>query len=625
MPPKITHARVGELRPSQILYSFGVGALVDLPYLSVMVMGLDDWDTSYLQPIGEERLLAAVRKYLGTQIQNLCLPPIAPQEENALTPSAATARIGVPVMPFPRWVRCPRCDLLARIDSGLFDLKQTPYHPERTRYVHTNCARGTHPPVVFPVRFLIACKGGHLDDFPWLSYVHQGSPCNAPVLRLREFGVSGEASDIQVKCDACNDSRRMGNAFGQNAWDTMACRGHRPHLRDTDSEPCEQPIKTILLGASNSWFPITLSGLSIPAASNELAQLVEEHWLVLDKATTRAVLEAFRDIGQLKALSHYSLDQIWGTVEARRNGAPDTGEQEPGDLKIPEWGKFSQPDTSENTTDFRLRAVPVPVGYESVLSRVVLAERLREVRALIHFTRIEPPGDFSEIADIPKDRRVPLSRKSPRWVPASEVRGEGFFLQFNEDAIIDWQSRPEVQEREREFQAAHQQWRRSRGIFPEQDGFPGIRYVLLHSVAHALMRQLALECGYTAASIRERIYAREPEQEDGPMAGILLYTAAPDSEGTLGGLVTLGAPETLVRHLDQALEQIRLCTSDPLCAEHELYDEEVTLHGAACHACLFAPETSCERGNKYLDRNLLASAFASPQLSFFRDVGSDGG
>ena len=102
--------------------------------------------------------------------------------------------------------------------------------------------------------------------------------------------------------------------------------------------------------------------------------------------------------------------------------------------------------------------------------------------------------------------------------------------------------------------------------------------------------------------------------------GVLIYTAAPDSEGTLGGLVSLGKPETLERHLDQALDNVRLCASDPLCAEHHPYRDGITLHAASCHACLFAPETSCERGNKYLDRAVLVSTVETGEqsdLAFF--------
>ena len=170
--------------------------------------------------------------------------------------------------------------------------------------------------------------------------------------------------------------------------------------------------------------------------------------------------------------------------------------------------------------------------------------------------------------------------------------------------------------RQEVFYEAHYRWRKARHIPMPEANYPGIRYVLLHTFANALMRQLTLECGYTAASIRERIYALSPESEGGPMAGILLYTAAPDSEGTLGGLVSLGKPEQLGWHIDGAIEQMQSCASDPLCSEHRCREDR-TLHEAACHACMFTPETSCERGNKYLDRAVLVRTVERDDLAFF--------
>jgi hypothetical protein len=198
-------------------------------------------------------------------------------------------------------------------------------------------------------------------------------------------------------------------------------------------------------------------------------------------------------------------------------------------------------------------------------------------------------------------------------VPATEIRGEGIFFEFSESAIEKWVGK--LKNYDSDFFEAHKRWRESRNLSPES-GYPRPRYILLHSFAHAVIRQLAVECGYTAASIRERIYSRSPEDGD-PMAGVLIYTAAPDSEGTLGGLVSLGETDTLGRHLDQALEAMRLCASDPLCAEHHPYKDGTTLHGAACHACLFVPETSCERGNKYLDRSVLMKTLDKEELAFF--------
>ena len=249
-------------------------------------------------------------------------------------------------------------------------------------------------------------------------------------------------------------------------------------------------------------------------------------------------------------------------------------------------------------------------------------ERLREVRALVGFTRIESPGDYAETGELPEEYRAPLSRQEPKWVPASEVRGEGIFIQFRESAMQEWQqSVPHWKTYEQQSLDAHRRWRRSRSLDPNAN-YPGVRYILIHSFAHALMRQLAIECGYTAASLRERIYSKSPGDDNGPMAGVLIYTAAADSEGTLGGLVSLGGPITLGRHIDQALEQMRFCASDPLCAEHSPLQNTTSLHWAACHACLFSPETSCERGNKYLDRSLLIPTVKADlaTLAFFKNV-----
>lgn len=607
--------RVGEVRPSQLLHTFGVGSIIDLPHLSVMVMGLDDWSPAYATEIGEERLLQAVQNQLGSQVKSLRMPPIP--NESGDNPFDGSAQVGVPVATFPRWMLCPHCRLLAPRDSDLFQLKSDPIRPDRTRYVHANCSKAGAPPTVLPARFLVACEKGHLDDFPWHYFVHQGPSACTGAIRLLELGVSGEAADIMVKCDACGALRRMSEAFGEDGKQAMpACRGRHPHLRDFDERGCDQQMKAILLGASNSWFGLTLTALSVPTAVDTLGQLVEANWVTLEKVTSQEVLTAFRAIGLLQPFLNVSDDALWAVIERKRAGGGAEA-SEARSLKAPEWQVFSRPAGAPRLPDFQVTEVPPPPDYRMLLQRVVLVEKLREVSACIGFTRITSPGDFAESGELPEEHRAPLSRRSPLWVPAAEVRGEGIFLQFDEQAIQRWTQQPLIQAFERDAFEAHKRWRRARRIPDPQTGFPGVRYMLLHSFAHALMRQVALESGYTVASIRERIYALNPTDEDGPMAGVLLYTAAPDSEGTLGGLVSLGAPHVLGRHIAGALDAMRLCASDPLCAEHTPLTEPQTLHGAACHACLFAPETSCERGNKYLDRSLLVPTVDREGLDFF--------
>ncbi len=606
--------KVGDIRPSQLLFTYGVGAIVELPNLSVMVMGLDDWPIEQgASEITEPRLLKAVQHELGRQVLKLLTPPVTSESTSyQASPFDDAANVGVPVAPFPRWLLCPFCRLLAPIQSDLFELKLDPYRRDRSRYVHRICNKKGKAPTAVPARFLVACERGHFDDFPWVQFVHRGKTECRYELRLYELGASGEVADIQVECVKCEKTRRLSDAFSEEGKAELChCKGRWPHLRKFDENPCQGKQRAILLGASNSWFPMMLSALHIPGTTDKLGQLIEMNWAELEECESTREVKLKRKL--LKGLATHTEEQIWDAVAKKKSGKGQD-EEDAQDLRDPEWQAFSTPDPNLNSRDFRLRVVEAPKQYRHVIEKVVLAERLREVRSLIAFTRIESPGDYTEIGSLPEEQRVPLCRLQPKWVPTSEVRGEGVFLHFSEKAIEAWIKK--AKSRDSQFFEAHRRWRTTRGL-PPDEGYPTMRYVLLHSLAHALIRQFSLECGYTTASIRERIYSRPPGGEREPMAGVLLYTAAPDSEGTLGGLVGLGEPKTLGRHLDQALESMKLCTSDPLCAEHHPFRDGLTLHGSACHACLFLPETSCERGNKYLDRAVLVSTVENAELAFF--------
>ena len=608
---------LGELRPSQLIFTFGIGSLVDLPNVSALVMGLDDWDTRYCKDVEEDRLVAAIQKRLGAQMGRLYLPPT---KLESMERDPAAPAIGVPVVAFPRWMRCSLCDTLASVESGVFKLIQDPFRPDKTEYVHQSClkSKSGRAPSALSVRFLLACREGHLTDFPWLTFVHKGNvPCRPATLTMREFGASGDASDIVIKCHSCGIERRMADAFDPDA--PFSCSGHHPHLRMVE-QGCKEPAKTILLGASNSWFPTALSALSIPRSVDKLGKLVEEQWAELkdtddidEVRLLRKKLQKFQSL--IPLFTEFSDDQIWAAIDAKRAGGGS--KSPPGDLKLPEWEVFSNPDSAAENRDFKLKRVAPPKGFETFFEDTVLVERIREVRALLGFTRIESNADFAEATVLKDGRLTKLCRESPKWLPASEVRGEGIFLRIREEEFMAWQSKAEVQQLQQEFLDSHKAWRKLRKLMPLEEGFPGIRLVLLHSLAHALMRQIVLDCGYTAASVRERLYSRQPGEDGGPMAGILLYTAAPDSEGTLGGLVEMGDPLTMGRHFEQALESMRLCASDPLCSEHRPDTLGRGIHGACCHACQFAPETSCERGNRYLDRSVLVNTFSARGTAFF--------
>jgi uncharacterized protein DUF1998 len=606
--------RVGVLRPSALIHTFGVGSVVDLPRLSAMVMGLDDWRLENAPVIEEARLLAKIRQQDGLEhVEKLHGPPQT-DDRGGLTAGALDPSnlIGVPVAPFPRWLLCPICRKLAPVESRLFELRTNAVRPDGNKYVHTNCAKAKTPPTALPARFVVACEDGHLDDFPWVAFAHNKTSVSdvacAWNLRLDEIGASGEVADIQVSCVTCDSKRRLSQAFGEkNRVNMPVCSGAHPHLRERGH--CPRRMRAMLLGATNSWFAVRESALSIPRHEDELLQRIHARRGELEAVQGLSDIAFLRRRGELAAFGDLDDEQLHAAIQRYRSQGDDGDLAR--DLRAPEWELLTG-DLKRAGRDFTARAVSAPPGFEAYVERVVLVERLREVQALLGFTRVDSPFDEENL----DDRRVPLGRGNVTFLPAAEVHGEGIFVQLKEAAVEEWCALNGS--RDDEFRQAHTAWRERRGIPEPTAGYPGLRLVLVHTVAHALMRRFALECGYSQASIRERIYAAPPEAEDGPMAGVLLYTAAPDSEGTLGGLVALGEPHELSRHLRGALLDAGLCASDPLCAEHEPDVEGVTLHGAACHACLFAPETSCERGNRYLDRAVLTELITGMDIAYLK-------
>lgn len=616
--PNVKSSRVGSVRPSQLMYAFGVGSLVDLPNFSVIIAGLDDWSRGHNELhqaiIAEPRLLDAVRHDLGRQVGELRTAPWLPETRDAFD---EWTRTGVSVVPFPRWMRCTRCHTLGRIDGREFNLEHTnPWRPDLARYVHSLCTYGK--PAAVPARMVIACANAHMDDFPWIEFAHKGAPCATPRLRARDVGSGSRSTDMIVACTNCAASTGVAAAFGEHAGKLLpACRGRHAHLRHFESG-CGLQAKPLLLGASNAWFPVTRSVLSIPSGADDLGDAIARLWNLLEAIPGAELPMAIKYDQKLVELRDFDPDEVQAAIDARRGDAADADQPAP-NLLAPEWEVFAAPAAAPSNRDFRLRAVAAPVGHDTAVAETVLVERVREVVALTGFTRIDGP-DSGVAEDLGPVKVAPLVRAAggPEWVPAAEVRGEGVFLRLPEQLVDGWCDRAAGTDRTEALRAAHERWRSRRGM-PHTE-WPGERYLLLHSLAHALINEAALECGYAAASIRERIYAGEGGDGNPPMAGILLYTSASDSEGTLGGLVALGEPATLGRLIDQAMERARLCSSDPMCAEHQPAGTGDALHNAACHACLFLPETSCERGNRFLDRNVLVDTLAGDDLGYLTQV-----
>jgi hypothetical protein len=589
----------GQIRRSQVITTYGPGALIDLPRHSAIVGGLDTWPkTSDLEEILEPRLVRKLQAMTGVAAPRLFAPP--PESNDPTEPSR-----GIGAWRFPEW----------------FVVQEAGGGEERERsrrLVHRkgldDKGRFDGRPVV-ATRFVRGCPKGHVDDLDWHGFVHGiGSECpRSRQLWLDERGTSGDLAELFVRCE-CGRSRSLYEATELEMNPLGTCRGARPWLGRNANEDCKLPSRLLVRTASNAYFPQVVSVLSLPDRGSVVETAVRELWDDLQ------IVEGAAELGLLKRkpkvaarLAGFSDQEVLAAIEAMKGGgaAERAVKQVELDalLAVPEGFGDDVP----KDPNFHARRLPDRIWRRSRwtddIAAVTEVHRLREVIALVGFTRFEavtPNIDGEYETDV---ERAQIALE-PSWFPAVENRGEGVFVQLRPESVEDWLARPAVQSRIDALANGHQCWRRDR---KSQRPFPGGSYVLLHTLAHLLIQSLAMRCGYAASSIRERIYV-DPEAG---RFGVLLYTGSPDAEGTLGGLVHQG--RHFDEHLLHALRTSALCSNDPVCALHVPGEslEQRWLHGSACHGCALVAETSCEMRNDYLDRALVVPVLGAPDAAFF--------
>jgi hypothetical protein len=468
-----------------------------------------------------------------------------------------------------------------------------------------------------PVRFVRACRAGHIADIDWYAFTHNGpSECakQQRQLYIDERGTSGDLTEVWVRCECGKADRSLAQAARLQNKALGNCDGSRPWLGPYTKEPCGEPSRLLIRSASNAYFSQMMSVISLPERDEVVHRAVDAVWSFLEAVESQEDLQYERRKSTVKtALEGLTNEEVLADLQSRRTGAkPDKP------VKVAELETLiaAKEELGEDRPEgiFYARALPKSAWdrpWMEPIERVVLVHRLREVEAQVGFTRFESAGaDIQGELDLGV-RRAALAREIT-WLPAFENKGEGVFLQFKTEAIKKWLSDGDVQRRSMDLMLGFKEWSK------EQHGskreFPGPPYVMLHSFAHLLITAIALECGYPASSIRERIYAIPDVGY-----GILLHTGSSDSEGTLGGLVQAG--RRIHESIRNALEFGALCSNDPVCAQHSPASdqEQRFLHGAACHGCLLISETSCEHRNDFLDRALVVRTVENCGAEFFSE------
>lgn len=588
------------IRRGQIITTFGPGALVNLELGTFIAMGIDSWSSRPFDTVYEERLQNRLKvKYFKQP------------------PSSETFPKGVPYRRFPRWLFCPKCRILKTYESWTVnDTRKFPTIPRCTTCLNKG---------LVPMSFLVTCRKGHLDDFPWVQWVHRNKEiCSSnPTLQYATSLAGAGLAGSRITCMQCNVKRSMQGAFSPDAFN-FQCNGLKPWSKDNSRDDCSEPLVTVQRGGSNVYFPRVVSSITIPPYTDPLFENIRNNpnWPLLTTADIdidpilkdKILAKIAEQIGR-------TFEEIKKCVDDMEKLSREAEDQNEEDYRFDEYqafhGRFDA--STNNKRDFEVVLGNKGFDYSKYgIKDIFLVKSLREVRALIGFTRLRPfEADLEYAGDEENTKASELVSLTDReghtsnWKPAIEVRGEGIFLTLDNAKLESWAKSKPVKERESKINKNYERsCKRRRVEFKPV----GAKHILLHTFAHLLIRQLSFESGYSGASLRERIYCDSPGYKN-KMQGILIYTAAGDSDGTLGGLVRQANPERFSAILDSLVETSRWCANDPLCIESQGQGFE-TLNLSACYACALLPETSCEEFNKFLDRALITGTPGVPEVGF---------
>ncbi len=627
------------MRRAQLVTPFGVGAMsVLVNGTSVITAGLDHWyevdDVSTLAL--EEYVEHDWRLEARLRVREFRLPP--DHRYRGSGPDQRNVRLTVPVLRFPRWCFCMYCK---RLKLSTLTMQQ-----------HELCPDGEHDdrqykPRMSQVPFVAMCSQGHLDDFPFDKWVHRShDPQCTGVLRLTSRGGGGLEGQV-VKCDGCEKERSL---RGMTDWrrdpkgderttltdrlsgpeDPYYCTGARPWLAELAGS-CGQPLRGALRAAGNVYFPKVESSIYLPrvegAVSADLHELMRRPNVgpvmrVLHQAFGPAVTvdqirqalpqELFAPISDEELVAGFR--DLFGVGEE----PPSTPDEEDSEVLTgdDEWRYPEFLRIRETPKDDYLTATDpgMHADLQAHLARVRTVDVLRETRALRGFTRVR---DEALKLTVGKSllRRRPMPPDQD-WLPAYVVKGEGIYVELDPQKLGAWEARAEVRARADKIKQHYGHVASERGL-QNRDLSP--RFVLLHTLGHLVINELVFACGYSSASLRERLFVSDAEGRE--MAGLLIYTAAGDSEGTMGGLVRMARCDSLRAVLASALSDARWCSTDPVCMDAgEKGQGPDSCNLAACHGCALLPETSCEEFNRFLDRGLVVGTFSDTTLGYFSDL-----
>lgn len=633
--------RLVPTRWSHLIGYSSVGAIVRADNDLYVIKDISQWTDRAGRPTGHViPYVDLLRATLAIDHQ-LRQPPLS-----RTLPNGQVDGVCIPALRFPGWMRCPRCGLLHWLPWRDARQAQDNRADEPPR-----CRECDHPPRLQQVGWVMAHPEGGLEEVPWQALAHQNDQSKAQTCRRdRETARIHLNRDQQtgthwtLKCNDCGASTRFdsrqrwkGGDARRQPWERFDSHGR---------SEAQQEASILEVSDPRLYYPRTRSGLVIPPESRVKRGTVLDRLYCnradhdeLERARTElARRQRLRSLASRYGCSAQEIEAAWHELQ---NGYPLYGQTlKPGNLLAREYKALCEeiPDLADSedfvprhqTKGWGAQSAPEGTRKASVLAavdRLVAVTRLREVRIFEGFSRItqriddglQPFSRKDGDDEVAKAQLVKLVKpdldNGLDWLPAIELYGEGIFFTLHEAMLKRWADQPGLETRTRVLERRFE----STGMrFPDAPILPlAPRFVLLHTLAHLLIRQLETQAGYPAASIRERIYCAEGDE---PMAGILVYVAVPDVVGSLGGLAELAEPGRFSELLSGVFSRADWCSLDPVCGEHE-GQGPTQLNLAACHACALVPEPSCQFSNLLLDRTFVRGDLAGkvqPLLDFAR-------
>lgn len=568
--------KLGEIRPGQLITTFGPGAILDSVKDSVVIL-----DTNYWKNTGRRITDARLASYLGV---DYFLSPRTSFKED------------LPVVSFPNYHICS-----SKKCNRLFDIRDD-FELEKYLKFGPTCPDCGKP--AYPARFIVSCKDGHLDDFPWKWWVHHGETNCTGKMKLISTGNTSSLGDLKVICE-CGDSRSMTGATEIKNFSGFMCTGRYPHRPGKkEYNKCKKGVVPLQRGASNVYFPVLRSAISIPPWINPLYSLIDEHYKSIKDLREYLGEDADEKVYDKHFKPKYSFQEFKDALKRR-----DDKIKEYVEIKEMEYSAITHFEDFDYKREdyFKAEEEVLPSYLEKYFSRIIKVHRLREVLVLLGFMRNDSPEpEVDEPVGITKLSVNP----NDRWLPAVNINGEGIFIEFNKESINKWSDDPYIHKLSKKYTEHYDKYIEEKGWKNAKS--KNIVYVLLHTFAHVLIKELSMKCGYSSAAIKERIYFSEN------MCGVLLYTGSSDKEGSLGGLVEMGRICNFTEILLNALKNSITCTTDPRCMTLE--PEKQRINGAACHSCTMISETSCESGNRLLDRCTLLTLSGRQVNGYFDEL-----